>query len=66
MTSWWNNKLMKWLVDEITSLKNAQVHKMTGWWNYYFKKWLFEGIIVKRVSWFKSSLLLTRNIKHTL
>jgi hypothetical protein len=28
MTSWWNDKLMKWQVDE-----------MTSWWNDKLMKW---------------------------
>ncbi len=30
MTTWWNDKLMKW-----------QVGEMTGWWNDKLVKWLF-------------------------
>ncbi len=38
MTSWWNDKLMKWQTDEMTSWWNDklikwQVDEMTSWWN---------------------------------
>ncbi len=49
MTGWWNDRLMKWQVDEMAGCQNAgwlnyrlskeQVDQMTGWWNDRLMNW---------------------------
>ncbi len=72
---------IKWMIEmnEIEREKLDKVNEMNARkWDIINRKWENERVkvrkivsnvskcIVKQVSWFKSSLLLTGNIKHTL
>ncbi len=66
--NWWNDKLMKWQVDEMTSwwndkLMKWQVDEMTSWWNDKLIKWQVDEM----TSWQNSKLKNAKrqNVKLT-
>ncbi len=62
MTSWWNDKLIKWKVDETISwcnvkLMKCQVDEMSSWWNVKLMKWHQWNVLLKT---YKTDQIVTR------